>query len=53
MSSCFILDRDFGEERLSVTKAGDCAVNIDYTDTVDKATGEVKIAASAKLAEGC
>ena len=38
VSSCFILDRD-------------CAVNIDYTDTVDKATGEVKIAASAKLAE--
>ena len=30
---------------------GDCAVNIDYTDTIDKATGEVKIAASAKLAE--
>lgn len=30
---------------------GDCAVNIDYTDTVDKATGEVKVPAAAKLAE--
>ena len=30
---------------------GDCAVNIDYTDTVDKATGEVKISAASKLAE--
>ena len=30
---------------------GDCAVNIDYTDTVDKATGEVKVTAAAKLAE--
>jgi len=30
---------------------GDCAVNIDYTDTVDKVTGEVKVTAAAKLAE--
>ena len=51
VSSCFILDRDFGEEGLKRIAMGDCAVNIDYTDTVDKATGEVKIAASAKLAE--
>ena len=51
VSSCFILDRDCGEEGLKRIAMGDCAVNIDYTDTVDKATGEVKIAASAKLAE--
>ena len=51
MSSCFILDRDCGEEGLKRIAMGDCAVNIDYTDTVDKATGEVKVAASAKLAE--
>ncbi len=51
VSSCFILDRDFGEEGLKRIAMGDCAVNIDYTDTVDKATGEVKLAASAKLAE--
>ena len=30
---------------------GDCAINIDYQDTVDKATGEVKLPAAAKLAE--
>ena len=51
VSSCFILDRDCGEEGLKRIAMGDCAVNIDYTDTVDKATGKVKVAASAKLAE--
>ena len=51
VSSCFILDRDFGEEGLRRIAMGDCAVNIDYTDTVDKATGEVKVPAAAKLAE--
>ena len=51
VSSCFILDRDCGEEGLKRIAMGDCAVNIDYTDTIDKATGEVKVAASAKLAE--
>ena len=51
MSSCFILDRDCGEEGLKRIAMGDCAVNIDYTDTVDKATGEVKISAASKLAE--
>ena len=51
VSSCFILDRDCGEEGLKRIAMGDCAVNIDYTDTVDKVTGEVKVAASAKLAE--
>ena len=51
VSSCFILDRDCGEEGLKRIAMGDCAVNIDYTDTVDKATGEVKVSAAAKLAE--
>jgi len=46
VSSCFILVR--GEEKLAM---GDCAINIDYQDTVDKATGEVKLPAAAKLAE--
>ena len=51
VSSCFILDRDCGEEGLKRIAMGDCAVNIDYTDTVDKATGEVKISAASKLGE--
>ena len=38
-----ILDRDCGEEGLKRLAMGDCAVNIDYTDTVDKVTGEVKV----------
>ena len=51
VSSCFILDRDWGEEGLKRIAMGDCAINIDYQDTVDKATGEVKLPAAAKLAE--
>ena len=51
VSSCFILDRDWGEEGLKRIAMGDCAINIDYQDTVDKATGEVKMPAAAKLAE--
>ena len=35
VSSCFIMVR--GDEMLAM---GDCAINIDYQDTVDKATGE-------------
>ena len=46
VSSCFILVR--GEEKLAM---GDCAINIDYQDTVDKATGEVTFTAAQKLAE--
>ena len=46
VSSCFILQR--GEELLAM---GDCAINIDYQDTVDKATGEVTFSAAQKLAE--
>jgi len=45
VSSCFILVR--GEERLAM---GDCAINIDYPDTVDK-DGTVTLKGSAKLAE--
>ena len=51
VSSCFILDRDCGEEGLKRIAMGDCAVNIDYTDTIDKATGEVKVSAASKLAD--
>ena len=51
VSSCFILDRDFGDEGLKRIAMGDCAINIDYQDTVDKATGEVKQTAAQKLAE--
>ena len=46
VSSCFIMVR--GDEILAM---GDCAINIDYQDTVDKATGEVKFSAAQKLAE--
>ena len=51
VSSCFILDRDWGDEGLKRIAMGDCAINIDYQDTVDKATGEVKLSAADKLAE--
>ncbi len=46
VSSCFIMVR--GDELLAM---GDCAINIDYQDDVDKATGEVKFSAADKLAE--
>lgn len=46
VSSCFIMVR--GDEQLAM---GDCAINIDYQDDVDKVTGEVKFAAADKLAE--
>ncbi len=45
VSSCFILMRD--EEKLAM---GDCAINIDYQDTVDK-EGNVVYTAAQKLAE--
>jgi phosphate acetyltransferase len=51
VSSCFILDRDWGDENLKRIAMGDCAINIDYQDTVDKATGEVTLSAADKLAE--
>ena len=37
-----------GDEMLAM---GDCAINIDYQDTVDKATGAVTFTAAQKLAE--
>ena len=46
VSSCFILSR--GDEMIAM---GDCAINIDYQDTVDKVTGEVTFSAAQKLAE--
>jgi phosphate acetyltransferase len=45
VSSCFILSR--GDERIAM---GDCAINIDYPDSVDK-EGNVTIKGSDKLAE--
>lgn len=50
VSSCFILARpakDGGQELLAM---GDCAINIDYQDTVDK-DGNVTLTAAEKLAE--
>jgi phosphate acetyltransferase len=51
VSSCFILDRDWGDEGLKRIAMGDCAINIDYQDSVDKVTGEVTLSAADKLAE--
>ena len=45
VSSCFILVR--GDEKLAM---GDCAINIDYQDAVDK-DGNVVVSAAQKLAE--
>ena len=51
VSSSFILfrkDKDGNDEKYCM---GDCAINIDYQDNVDKATGEVTFSAAQKLAE--
>ncbi len=45
VSSCFIMVR--GDEKLAM---GDCAINIDYQDSVDK-EGNVTVSAAQKLAE--
>jgi len=50
VSSCVILNRDFGEERLRTLCMGDIAINIDYQDDVDK-EGNVRFTAAQKLAE--
>ncbi|MBR5391042.1 MAG: phosphate acetyltransferase [Clostridia bacterium] len=50
VSSCFILNRDFGDENLRTICMADCAVNIDYQDNVDK-DGNVTFTAAQKLAE--
>ena len=49
VSSCFILIRP-GDENLRSICMGDCAINIDYQDTVDK-DGNVTVSAAQKLAE--
>ena len=41
-------DKDGNDEKYCM---GDCAINIDYQDTVDKATGAVTFTAAQKLAE--
>ena len=50
VSSSFILfrEKDGKEEKICM---GDCAINISYEDTVDKATGAVTVTAAQKLAE--
>ena len=50
VSSCFILKRDTGDEALRLLCMGDCAINIEYEDTVDK-EGNVTVSAAQKLAE--
>ena len=50
VSSCFILNREEGPEELRTIAMGDCAVNLDYTDTIDK-DGNVTLSGAAKLAE--
>ena len=50
VSSVFILNRDFGDEGLKTIAMGDCAINIDYQDDLDK-EGNVKFSAAQKLAE--
>ncbi len=50
VSSCFILNRAEGPEELRTIAMGDCAVNLDYTDNVDK-DGNVTLSGAAKLAE--
>lgn len=50
VSSLFILDRANGPEELRTIAMGDCAVNIDYQDSVDK-EGNVTFTAAQKLAE--
>ena len=50
VSSCFILNREGGDEALRTICMGDCAINIDYKDDVDK-EGNVVFSAAQKLAE--
>ena len=50
VSSCFILTRETGDENLRTICMGDCAVNLDYQDSVDK-EGNVTYSGAQKLAE--
>ncbi len=49
VSSCFIMARE-GQDGQELLAMGDCAINIDYQDTVDK-EGNVTFTAAEKLAE--
>ena len=49
VSSCFIMARE-GKDGQELLAMGDCAINIDYQDTVDK-DGNVTFTAAEKLAE--
>ncbi len=51
VSSAMILERDFGDEGLRRIAMGDCALNIDYPDSLDRTTGEVTLSGAQKLAE--
>ena len=51
VSSSFILYRKDAQGNDEKYCMGDCAINISYEDTVDKATGEVTFSAAQKLAE--
>jgi phosphate acetyltransferase len=50
VSSCFILNREGGDENLRTIAMGDCAVNLSYEDSVDK-EGNVTFTGAQKLAE--
>ena len=51
VSSCFILCRESKDGAQEKYCMGDCAINIDYPDTLDKTTGEVTFSGAQKLAE--
>ena len=50
VSSCFIMNRDTGDEALRRICMGDCAINLSYEDSVDK-DGNVTLTGAQKLAE--
>ncbi len=50
VSSCFIMAREGKDGKQELLAMGDCAINIDYQDTVDK-DGNVTFTAAEKLAE--
>jgi len=50
VSSCFIMTRETGDEALQNIAMGDCAINLSYEDSVDKA-GNVTLTGAQKLAE--
>ena len=51
VSSSFILCREGKDGAQEKYCMGDCAINIDYPDTVDKETGAVSFSGAEKLAE--